>query len=194
MNTKIYLIRHGKSIANDTGLFGGITDYELSETGKRQAEELKNKLKSIDKIYSSPLKRAIQTIQPLAAKLGQEINIEPDLIEINVGEWENISRDILRKMYPEENKYIDETEHFAGMKGQEDTSEVAERMYNALKKIAEDNKGKCIICVSHIVAIRAFICKIKNYPFSKTKELIGDIPNTGYLIIEYDHNKHKFIY
>ena len=194
MHTKIYLIRHGRSVANDTGLFGGRTDYELSAEGRKQAEQLKGKFKNvkIDKIYSSPLKRAIETVRPLARVLGKEINIEPDLTEIYVGKWENILRDKLREMYPEQNKYIDDTEHYAGMEGQEDTSEVAERMYNALRKIAEENKGKTVACASHLVAIRAFLCKIKNYPFNRTKELIGDIANTGYVIIDYDHTNNKF--
>ncbi len=111
IKTIIYIIRHAKSIANENGLFGGITDYELSKEGLKQAENLSLRLKNyeIDSIYSSPLKRAIQTIKPTAIMKNKEVIIIDDLREINVGTWENVLRSDLREKYPEENKYIDAT-------------------------------------------------------------------------------------
>ena len=194
MKTTIYMIRHAKSIANDSGLFGGITDYELSHEGLMQSDALANRLKDyeFDKIYCSPLKRAIQTISPTANMKNMDINIDNDLREINVGTWENILRDDLRKMYPEENKYIDETEYYTGMAGQEETIDVANRMYGTILKIAKDNLNKNIIITSHIVAIRAFLCKIMNIPFEQTKEKIGNLGNTSITKVIYDDETNKF--
>ena len=194
MNTIIYMIRHAKSIANDNGMFGGITDYDLSKEGLMQAEALAERLRNyeIDKIYCSPLKRAIQTITPTAKMKNMDINIDDGLIEINVGTWEDILRDDLRKMYPEENKYIDETEFYTGMDGQEETIDVANRMYNAILKIAKNNLNKKVIITSHIVAMRAFLCKIMNIPFEQTKEKIGNLGNTSINKIIYDDETNKF--
>lgn len=194
METEILIIRHAKSIANDNGMFGGITDYDLSQEGLNQADALALRLKDvhIDKIYSSPLKRAINTIKPTAIIKNQEINIVDDLREINVGLWEDILRDDLRKMYPEENKYIDETEYYTGMIGQEETVDVSDRMYNAILDIAKDNIGKKVVVTSHVVAIRAFLCKIMNIPFEKTKEQIGNLGNTSITKIVYNNDKEKF--
>lgn len=192
MQTKIYLIRHAKSTANDNGIFGGVTDYELSNVGKQQAGELAERLESlhINKIYSSPLKRAIQTISPFAQKIGKKIEVEKDLIEINVGQWENISRNELRMLYPDINKKIDETEYYCGMQGQEQTECVAQRMFDCILKIAKENFGKEVVVVSHIVAIRAFLCKIQNIPFEQTKAKIGNIPNTSITTINFNENKN----
>lgn len=192
--TNIYIIRHAKSIANENGLFGGVTDYELSEEGKKQAEDLETRLKEyeIDNIYSSPLKRAIQTIKPTAIAKNKEIIAVDDLREMNVGKWENILRDDLRKKYPEENKYIDETEYYCGMIGQEETGEVANRMFEAIQKLAKENVGNSIIITSHIVAIRAFLCKILNIPFEHTKEKIGYLANTSITKIIYNNDTNKF--
>ena len=140
----------------------------------------------VDKIYSSPLLRARQTIKPYAEKVNKELIIEEDLKEINVGTWEDILRDDLRKMYPEINKKIDETEYYCGMEGQEETADVAQRMKNVITKIAKENAGKEIIIVSHIVAIRAFLCTILGIPFEKTKEKIGHIANTGITYIDFE--------
>ena len=194
MKTIIYIIRHAKSIANDNGMFGGITDYELSQDGIKQAETLADRLNDyqIDKIYSSPLKRAISTIVPTAIMKKQDIITDDGLREINVGSWENVLRDDLRRMYPEENKYIDETEFYTGMKNQEETIDVANRMYNTILKIAKDNLNKTIIITSHIVAIRAFLCKIMNIPFEETKKRIGDIGNTTITKVIYDEETNNF--
>ena len=194
MKTIIYMIRHAKSIANDNGMFGGITDYELSQEGLVQAKDLADRLKNyeINKIYCSPLKRAIETITPTAKLKDMDVNIVDDLREINVGTWENILRDDLRKMYPEENKYIDETEYYTGMAGQEETIDVANRMYGTILKIAKDNLNKNIIITSHIVAIRAFLCKIMNIPFEQTREKIGNLGNTSITKVIYDDETNKF--
>ena len=194
MRTIIYMIRHAKSMANDNGMFGGITDYDLSQEGLMQAEALAEQLNDyeIDKIYCSPLKRAIQTITPTAKMKNMDINIDDGLIEINVGTWEDILRDDLRKMYPKENKYIDETEFYTGMTGQEETVDVANRMYNAILKIAKDNLNKTIIITSHVVAMRAFLCKIMNIPFEQTKEKIGNLENTSITKVIYDAETNKF--
>lgn len=194
MNTTIYIIRHAKSVANDTGLFGGITDYHLCDEGVEQSKSLINTLSkiNIDTIYSSPLSRAIQTITPTANKLNKPIIIEDNFKEINVGAWENIMRNELRKLYPDINNKIDETQYFTGIEGQEETEFVANRMLKAMQKTADENAGKNIVVVSHIVAIRAFLCKIQNIPFEETKSKIGNIPNTGITTIEYNTETKKF--
>ena len=194
METNIYIIRHAQSIANENGLFGGITDYELSKKGLEQAVDLSYRLKdiNIDRIYSSPLKRAIQTIEPTARMMNKEIITIDELREINVGTWENVLRDELRKKYPQENIYIDKTEYYCGMKGQEETLDVANRMFDTIKKLSIENNGKSILITSHIVAIRAFLCKVMNIPFEKTKEKIGNLSNTSITKIIYSKETDIF--
>ena len=194
MITKILLIRHAQSIANEKDLFGGITDYPLSEKGKIQAQNLVNRLKDIeiDEIYSSPLIRTKQTIQPMSKKLNKEIKIEDDLREIYVGTWEGKPREELRKKYPKINKKIDETEYYTGMEGQEETAEVAKRMVKVITKIARENEGKTIVIMSHCVAIRAFLCEVLEIPFEQTKSKIGDIENTSITFIDYNNESNQF--
>lgn len=194
--TTIYLIRHAKSLANKTGMFGGTTDFSLCEEGLLEAENLSKKFQKknikIDAIYSSPLKRAIQTISPTSSRLKLPINIEEDLREIYVGEWENKLRADLVKKFPKENEYIYSTEHYINMKNQEETSDVAERMLKVITRISKNNPNKNIAITSHLVAIRAFLCLIQNIPFEKTKEMIGEISNTGITTLKYDDENQKF--
>lgn len=88
----IYFVRHGESEANVVGLFAGQKeDSVLTEKGREQAlmtaQEIK-KIHNIDKIISSPLKRALETAQIIAKELGissYDIIIEKQIIEYDMG-------------------------------------------------------------------------------------------------------------
>jgi 2,3-bisphosphoglycerate-dependent phosphoglycerate mutase len=92
--TTILLIRHGESAPVRDGeaveMLEGQSDPELDPVGVEQAERLAARLETagIDAIYVTPLRRTAQTAAPLAAKLGIEPKVEPDLQEVNLGEWE----------------------------------------------------------------------------------------------------------
>lgn len=91
----IYLLRHGLSTSNEMRLVCGAADYPLSEAGKCQAERVCAHLSEIPftRIYSSPLTRALQTIEKLERQV--EISIAPDLVELDTGEVSHISVDEL---------------------------------------------------------------------------------------------------
>ena len=183
-------MRHARSIANENEIFGGITDYPLSEKGKKQAENLVDKFVGLDihAIYSSPLLRTVETIKPTANKLSKEIIIDYRLIEINVGEWEGIPEIELGENLTK----MKAMGYFYGITGQETHEQVAERMYKSLTEIAKNNKGKQVIISSHIQSIRSFLCKVMSIPFEKTMEIIGDIPNVSITTIEYNFSSKSF--
>ena len=68
----------------------GNADPDLSEEGRGQAELLAQRLGVVhlDAIYVSTLRRTAQTAAPLAARLGLTPEVEPDLREIHLGDWE----------------------------------------------------------------------------------------------------------
>jgi probable phosphoglycerate mutase len=80
---EIYLIRHGEIAGDPHREYEPPVDGCLSQLGCRQAEQLADTLENVrfDAVYASPLGRAIQTIQPLAARQNLKIGILPWLIE-----------------------------------------------------------------------------------------------------------------
>lgn len=96
----IFLLRHGLSTSNEMRLVCGAADYPLSETGKIQSEHVCSHLNQyrFSKIYASPLKRALQTIENLERQV--EISIEPELIELDTGEVSHIGVDELWSSEP----------------------------------------------------------------------------------------------
>ena len=78
-------------------LVGGHADPELADNGREQAERLAQRLAKvpIDALYVTSLCRTAQTAAPLAGRLGLTPQVEPDLREVNLGEWE---AGVFRKM------------------------------------------------------------------------------------------------
>lgn len=87
---EIRVIRHGESAGNVAATLQGCRiDTPLSARGKRQAECLAIRLadEAIDDVVSSPLERARETAQVLAAPHGLSARIDADLVEFDWGVW-----------------------------------------------------------------------------------------------------------
>ena len=93
----IYLVRHGQTDWNIEKKTQGHTDIPLNGTGKRQAEELAEKIADlkIDRIISSDLLRARETAEIINKKFKKEITLDSRIREINYGELEGVPRDTL---------------------------------------------------------------------------------------------------
>lgn len=93
---ELLLVRHGESAPYVEGvtfpLVDGHSDPPLDPVGEQQAELTADRLVStgepISAIYVTTLQRTRQTAAPLAARLGLEPVVEPDLREVFLGEWE----------------------------------------------------------------------------------------------------------
>jgi probable phosphomutase (TIGR03848 family) len=86
----LVLLRHARSTANGSGVLAGRSPgVELDETGRKQAEALVARLEAVPLagIVSSPLLRCEQTLAPLVAARGLTPVTEPDLSEVDYGEW-----------------------------------------------------------------------------------------------------------
>ena len=96
---KLILLRHAESAGNARGLSDGRMDVPLSEKGKRQALALIPKLKSLnpDIIFTSPLKRAIQTIQPYVNQKKEKIIINKLITERACGSFDGKQEGAIRK-------------------------------------------------------------------------------------------------
>jgi 2,3-bisphosphoglycerate-dependent phosphoglycerate mutase len=84
---KLHLIRHGETDWNRDGRIQGQSDPPLSETGREQALALAERLgaEPIGELWSSDLRRALATAEPLATRLGLHIRVSPALRERSFG-------------------------------------------------------------------------------------------------------------
>ncbi|MGL4383262.1 MAG: histidine phosphatase family protein [Bacilli bacterium] len=89
---KIYLIRHGKTKSNELGTYNGIVDESISIEGQNKLNQLKEIYQDVkfDYIYSSPLKRCLETFAILFSQ--HQINETNNLImEMNFGDWYGVN-------------------------------------------------------------------------------------------------------
>lgn len=100
---RLLLIRHGQSEGNANGVLQGRLDFGLSELGLRQAQLTAERLggERVDRIVTSPLGRALQTAEIIAAALGLPVEHELGLMEYDIGEVAGLSGAEIRARYPE---------------------------------------------------------------------------------------------
>ncbi|MFH2019001.1 MAG: histidine phosphatase family protein [bacterium] len=94
--TKIYLVRHGESLANTLGIYQGQTyDTVLSPLGRKQARTLRDYFqdKNIGALLASPLTRTQLTAKQVSLVTGLPIQTDPRLLETNHGQWEGLPKD-----------------------------------------------------------------------------------------------------
>lgn len=193
--TRLILIRHGQSLANERNLFAGHSDFDLSELGHTQAALAADYLadrEHIDAIYASDLLRAYHTATPLAKKLGMDVIKDTGLREIFGGEWESMSFSDIAEKYPREFRVWREDYSRACPVGGEATAQVYERIVPHICEIAKKHDGQTVLCATHATVVRAFDSYARGY----TKHETGRISfphNASINIYSYEQGRVSII-
>lgn len=153
--TRLYLVRHGQSGGNVEGTFGGHSPTPLSKLGKKQAETTANALckEKIDVVYSSDLIRAVQTAEPLAEKLGLEVNKTSAFRERDVGVLEGLTFNESKEKYPKDYYALVNRKINHKITEGESYRHLLKRGTGALKEILNTHMGKKVVIYSHTGAI-----------------------------------------
>ena len=160
----IYLIRHGIPALPYKGhRFLGRTDYPLSEEGRRALGELRGYFheKDIARVYSGPLFRALETAREI---FGSERRVEvvPALTEIEMGDWEGLTRTEVESKFPGEYELRGERMADYAPPGGESFRDVQKRSLAALRDIARGAGDAAI--VTHAGVIRCVTCELRGIP------------------------------
>ena len=194
MKTRIIFVRHAEAEGNLYRIFHGWTDSGITEKGHVQAKKAAERLKdvNIDVLYSSSLKRTIQTAQYIADIKGLPIIRTDKLKEINGGDWEGEKWEDLPNIWPEEYHTWENAPHIHKMPNGETMEEFQQRLINEVMFIIDNNKGKDICVVTHGTAIRALMCRFFHL---NLEEMINIkwYDNTSISIIDYEEGKFKVI-
>ena len=154
---ELLLIRHGLPVRRE--LESGRADPELSEAGHAQARHLAEYLASeqIDAVYASPLRRAHQTAEPLAASQGREIVLVDD-----VAEWD---RNASEYVPIEELRATNDPRWQAMLRGEwtqhdETPEEFHARVVTAVEQLIDTHSGDRIAIVCHGGVINSFLAEV----------------------------------
>ena len=101
---KIYLVRHGQTDWHLEGKIQGSTDISLNEVGRQQAACLVKGMENrpVVQIFSSPLKRAVETAAAIGKDQNVDVEILGELTEVAFGDWEGMTWAAIKEQYPKE--------------------------------------------------------------------------------------------
>jgi broad specificity phosphatase PhoE len=178
---------------NKDKIFRGRIDIELDNTGVAQAKLLAEALGEfqIDTIYSSPLKRAIDTAVPIAEYHQLDVNIDEHFIDINYGIWEGKSHDEVNERFYELYQKWQKTPHLVRIPHGETLEEVRIRVVTRLYELLDKHHGGIITIVSHRVVNKVLICALLGLDNSSFWNIRQD---TGaFTIFNYDEDRFILI-
>ncbi|KXP04499.1 histidine phosphatase family protein [Tsukamurella tyrosinosolvens] len=153
--TRVILLRHGQTPASVQRLYSGRGNPSLTDLGREQAAEAAAllRLTPIDAILSSPLDRARQTADAVAAGRGLTVEVDDDLIETDFGEWEGLSFGEARERDPELHaRWLGDTSVAAP--GGESFDEVHARVAGLVERVTAEHAGRTVLLVSHVTPIK----------------------------------------
>lgn len=162
---KIFITRHGQTEWNEIGKLQGWKDSKLTEKGIEDAKKLGESLSHIEfnKIYCSPLGRAIDTANSIKGDRYTEIIITESLKEMGFGSWEGIEHSIVKELYPDHHFNLWNNPHFYEPIDGESFEVLFDRVKKTLNDIIDNNNyGDNILIVSHAVVIKTIYSIIKN--------------------------------
>ncbi|MCE5348327.1 MAG: histidine phosphatase family protein [Bacteroidales bacterium] len=165
MDRKIFLVRHGQIDYGREKRYIGITDLPLSDAGIVQVAGLKDYFSGIEieKAYTSPLKRCLQTAKILLEGSSISREVVNELKEIDMGDWENQTIDYIKdhfhEMYEIRGANIDTFIPSGG----ESFEQLQKRVMPAFEYIAGNTAGN-ILVISHAGVNRVILSKLLNFP------------------------------
>jgi len=158
--TKLYLVRHGETTWNDARRFQGHTDVPLNVRGWRQAQRLAERFagETIDVIYTSDLRRALDTAHIIAQRASKPILVEPRLREACLGElqgktYAEVHERWFRNIETTPCYFVDDAPH-----GVESLRQLQARLMEAARDIAARHRDERILIVTHGACLRAMFC------------------------------------
>ncbi len=170
----LLLIRHGENdFVKTHKMAGRLAGVHLNQNGQKQAGALAETLKSIPlrAVVSSPLERALETAHPIAQARKLEILQEPDLIDVNIGQWQGKSwrRLALTKDW----KIVQNAPSRFRFPGGESFTEAQARCVSAIERIVQKYKKPkdTIAVIFHADPIKLVVAHFLGMPLDHFQRL-----------------------
>ncbi|HEC33575.1 MAG TPA: histidine phosphatase family protein [Chloroflexi bacterium] len=163
MIARVLLIRHGQTEWNREQRFRGRADIPLDETGLRQARVTAKYVAArwpVRAVYSSPMQRAIQTAEAIAAVQGLEVQLLQGLLDLDFGMLQGQPFADARVCYPDLLRAWFEAPHTVRFPGGEGLDEVRNRCTATLREVVDRHPEQTVAMVAHTVVNRVLLCAV----------------------------------
>jgi probable phosphoglycerate mutase len=188
--SQLLLVRHGASapfrVGEDFTLVDGHGDPPLDPIGHQEAELVAERLsgENIAAIYVTSLQRTVQTAAPLAARLGIEPIVEPDLREVLLGEWEGgMFRKHVAEGHPIAIQMMTE-QRWDVIPGAETSETFETRIVKAVERIAERHVDEFVVVFTHGAVIAQLLAHATG---ARRFSFLSDNASISHLVVHEGH-------
>jgi len=153
----LLLIRHGEILSNVKRVYAGRSEEALTKKGICQAYKVAERIKkdyNIHALYTSPIKRALQTAEIIGKIIGREVIVEEAFKEMEMEPWEGMSEEEIASIYPEEWQIWLTRPAELSLPGRERLDELLVRVKRSIQEICRNRKDQNIVVVTHVAIIR----------------------------------------
>ena len=152
----IYIVRHGQTEQNLKKRMQGRSDFPLTELGREQAAAVGDAFRKagihFDKVYTSPLDRAVETAKLVAGDV--PIEVEEALIEMDYGPYEGTD---LHDLPPEVEEFFQDFVHNPAPEGMEQLHDVVARAGEFLERLKAEAVNRDILLSTHAIAMKGLL-------------------------------------
>jgi len=186
----LILARHGETAWNVERIYRGRSEVNLDEAGIKQAELLGKYLSSwkLDVIYSSPLKRAVETASAVARYQKVHVHVAMGLTDFDYGEWQSLPEREVQRLYPALLEEWRNNPEKVKMPGGESLEDVKKRALEVVNDVVPKYEGNMLL-VSHRVVIKVLIYSLLGLDNSHFWNIHQDVGG----ITVFDYSDARFI-
>lgn len=179
MSLHVVLARHGESIWHADNRYAGITDVDLTQHGRDQAEALAHwaTTAGLDAVWSSPQRRAHASAEPAAKANGLPLEVDPRLRELDFGVAEGLTRAEMTSRFPHDLAAFrgDPVKHH--FPGGEHPQVAADRYLEFLGELRGRHPDGRVLVVAHSTSIRLALCALLGVPLSRYRAVFPLLVN-----------------
>lgn len=156
---RVVFMRPGETEWNRLGRFQGWVAVPLNEHGRLQAQRLANFVRHIGlrALYTSDLRRAVETAAILEPRLNYAPILEPRLRERNIGIWQGLTLDEMEAWYPDEFEQVLVNRDAFKIPSGESRLDVKQRALAAFSDILAQDRGETIGVISHTTTLHVLL-------------------------------------
>jgi probable phosphomutase (TIGR03848 family) len=180
--TTVFLVRHGLTAQTGRVLYGRTPGIDLDDRGRTQANELVQRFDGVrvTAIYSSPLERCVQTVEPLATARRLSVRTDDALLEMDAGGWTGKTLRQVRRARAWDNvQRSPSTFTFPG--GGEAFGDAQTRAVGSIERIARRHRRGAVLVATHGDIVRIAIAHFAGAPLDAFQRIVIDTAGVSVL-------------
>lgn len=191
---RILLVRHGETVwHNDNRYAGASSDIDLTERGVEQARALAawSSRRMPTAVFTSPVRRAVETARPSALELGLDLHQVEDLREVSFGVAEGRTIEELTAMDAAAVQRFRADPAAHPFPGSEPLEDAALRAAAAIRGIARTHRHGSALVVGHNTLFRLALCELLGIPVGRYRTFLPRLDNCAVTEIDVPVDPHR---